>query len=104
MHISLHIIVNIKANNMILSSFSNELTTFPKQDRKIREKNIWNSLGSRYKLIGVIPIGKQVSGLLIVNADVVVLKHTWEEVIDLPCYVQDVLNPGWEWDMNGRKD
>lgn len=55
---------------------------------------IRNSLGSGYKLVGVIPISEQVSGLLIVNTDVVVLKHTRKEVVDLPRYIQDVLNPG----------
>lgn len=59
---------------------------------------LWNSLGSRYKLVGVVPISKQVSGLLVINTDVVVLEHSREEVINLPRYIQDVLNPEWEWD------
>lgn len=59
-----------------------------------------NSLGSRYKLVGVIPISQQVGGLLVVNTDVVVLKHTGEEVVNLPRYIQDVLNPEGESDRN----
>lgn len=58
---------------------------------------IWNSLGSRYKLVGFIPVSKKVGGLFVVNTDVVVLEHTGEEVIDLPRYIQDVLNPAWQW-------
>lgn len=61
--------------------------------RSEKKTVIRNSLGSRYKLVGVVPISKQVSGLLVVHTDVVVLKHTGEEVIDLPRYIQDVLNP-----------
>lgn len=61
-----------------------------------------NSLGSWYKLVGVIPISQQVGGLLVVNTDVVVLKHTGEEVINLPRYIQDVLNPEWESDRNSN--
>lgn len=86
--------------NMTLSRFSKELTAFPKRVQQKRERN---SLGSRYKLIGVIPIGKQVSGLLIINTDVVVLKHTGEEVIDLSCYIQDVLDTEWEWHMSKKR-
>lgn len=59
-----------------------------------------NSLGSRYKLVGVIPISQQVGGLLVVNTDVVVLKHTGEEVVNLPRYIQDVLDPEGESDRN----
>lgn len=72
--------------------------TLLSQDEQIREETgehavFRNSLGSRYKLVGVVPISEQVSGLLVVNTDVVVLKHAGEEVIYLPCYIQDVLNP-----------
>lgn len=54
-----------------------------------------DSLGSGYKLVGFIPICQQVRGLFVVNADVVILKHAGEEVVDLPRYVQDELNPEW---------
>lgn len=55
-----------------------------------------DSLGSGYKLVGFIPVRQQVGGLLIINADVVILKHAGEEVVDLPRYVQDELNPEWD--------
>lgn len=54
-----------------------------------------DSLGSGYKLVGFVPIRQQVCGLFVVNADVVILKHAREEVVDLPRYVQDELNPEW---------
>lgn len=54
-----------------------------------------DSLSSGYKLVGFIPIRQQVRGLFVVNADVVILKHPGEEVVDLPRYVQDELNPEW---------
>lgn len=50
-------------------------------------------LGSGYKLVGFVPIRQQVCGLFVVNADVVILEDTGEEVVDLPRYVQDELNP-----------
>lgn len=62
---------------------------------KYLDMTIWvlrDSLCSRYELIGVVPIGQQVSGLLVINTDVVVLEHTRKEVINLPRYIQDVLN------------
>lgn len=52
-----------------------------------------DSLGSGYKLVGFVPIRQQVRGLFVVNADVVILEDTGEEVVDLPRYVQDELNP-----------
>lgn len=54
-----------------------------------------DSLGSGYKLVGFIPIRQQVCGLFVVDADVVILKHAGEEVVDLPRYIQDELNPEW---------
>lgn len=54
-----------------------------------------DSLGSGYKLVGFIPIRQQVGGFFVVHADVVILEHAGEEVVDLPRYVQDELNPEW---------
>lgn len=60
-----------------------------------------DSLGSGYKLVGFVPIRQQVRGLFIVNADVVILEDTGEEVVDLPRYVQDELNPEWRRESAG---
>lgn len=62
-------------------------------DKNGEHAGVSNSLGSRYKLVGLIPVGKQVRGLLVVNADVVILEQAGKEVVDLPRYVQDVMNP-----------
>ena len=51
------------------------------------------SLGSEDEVVGVVPVGQEVSGLLIVYTDVVVGKRPWEKVIDLPGHVQDITNP-----------
>ena len=47
-------------------------------------------LGLGDELIGVVPVLQQVGGLLVVHADVVVLKNAWEEVVDLPRHIEDV--------------
>lgn len=52
-----------------------------------------DSLGSGYELVGLVPIRQQVRRLFVVNADVVVLEDAGEEVVDLPGYVEDELNP-----------
>lgn len=47
-------------------------------------------LGFGDELVGVIPVLQQVGGLFIVHSNVMVLKHPWEEVINLPGHIQDV--------------
>ena len=54
---------------------------------------VMHSLGPGDELVGLVPVGQQVRGFLVVHADVVVLKEAREEVVDLPGDVQDVLNP-----------
>lgn len=66
-----------------------------------QKKDTWreqqlNLLGSGDEFIRVVPVRQQICGLFIVHADVVVLKQTGEEVINLPCHVEDVLNPEHE--------
>lgn len=46
-------------------------------------------LGFDDKVVGVIPVGQQVSGLLVVHSDIVVRKQPWEEVVDLSGDVQN---------------
>ena len=55
------------------------------------QKGLLLGLGDELK--GVVPVLQQVGGLLVVHADVVVLKQAREEVVDLPSYVQDVAHP-----------
>lgn len=50
-------------------------------------------LGFRDELVGIVPVLQEVSGLFIINTDIVVLEKTREEVIDLPRHIQDVTNP-----------
>lgn len=68
--------------------------SFPQRDdaREPRGRgNLWRSLlGFGDELVGFVPVLQQVGGLLVVHSDVVVLKHAWEEVVDLPGDVQDV--------------
>lgn len=50
-------------------------------------------LGFGDELEGIIPVFQEVSGLFIIHTDIVVLKKTREEVINLPCHIQDVTDP-----------
>lgn len=50
-------------------------------------------LGFGDELVGIVPVLQEVSGLFVIHADIVVLKKTREEVINLPCHIQDVTNP-----------
>lgn len=47
-------------------------------------------LGFDYEVVGVVPVGQQVGGLLVVHAHVEVWEHAREEVVDLSGDVQDV--------------
>lgn len=49
-------------------------------------------LGFGDELVRVVPVLQQVGGLFIVHSDVVILEHPWEEVVDLPGHVQDVVH------------
>lgn len=51
-----------------------------------------HSLGLVDEVISLVPVCQQVRGLLVVHADVVVGKQAWEEVVDLPGDIQDVVN------------
>jgi len=48
------------------------------------------SPGFDNKVVGVIPVGEQVSCILIVHTDVVIGKHPWEEVVNLSGNIQNV--------------
>lgn len=41
-------------------------------------------------------MSKEIRGLFIINADVVITERPWEEVVDLPGNVEDVAHPGGE--------
>lgn len=47
-------------------------------------------LGFCDELVGFVPVFQQISGLLVVNSDVVVFKHPWEKVVYFSGHVQDV--------------
>lgn len=49
-------------------------------------------LGFDDKVVRVVPVGQQVSGLLIVHTDVVIREHPREEVVNLSGNIQDVTN------------
>lgn len=48
------------------------------------------SPGFDNKVVGVVPVGQQVAGVLVVNAYVVIGKDAREEVVNLSRHVQDV--------------
>lgn len=45
------------------------------------------------EVIGLVPVGQQIRGLVIINADVVVGECAREEVVDFPSDVQDISHP-----------
>lgn len=47
-------------------------------------------LGFGDELVRIVPVLQQVGGLLVVNSDVVVLKHSREKVVYFSGHVQDV--------------
>lgn len=51
-----------------------------------------HSLGLVDEVISLVPVCQQVRGLLVVHPDVVVGEQAWEEVVDFPGDVQDVVN------------
>ena len=52
-----------------------------------------HSLGQLDVSVGVLPVEEQVRLLVIVDADVLVVEHSREEVVDLFGHVQDVADP-----------
>lgn len=48
------------------------------------------SLGFDDKVVGVVPVGQQVGGVLVVHANIVIREHPWEEVVNLSGDIQDV--------------
>lgn len=59
-------------------------------------------LGFGDELVGVVPVLQQVGGLLVVNSDVVVLKHSREKVVYFPGDVQDVAHSASDTQKDGR--
>jgi len=53
-----------------------------------------HSLCFEDEVVGVVPVGQQVGGLLVVDAHVVVAERPREEVVYLPGHVEDVPHPG----------
>lgn len=51
-------------------------------------------LGLNNKVVGVIPVGQQVSGLLIIHTHVEIREHAGEEVVNFSGDIQDVSHPG----------
>ena len=45
-----------------------------------------------YELVSAVPVLDELRVLSVVQTNVQVFKHTWEEVIDLPRNVEDVTN------------
>lgn len=50
-------------------------------------------LGLNNKVVGVVPVGQQVGGLLVIDAHVEIREHAGEEVVDLSGDIQDVTHP-----------
>lgn len=57
-------------------------------------RKIKHLLGFGDELISIIPVLQEISGLFIIHPDIMVLKKTREEVINLSCHIQDVANTG----------
>lgn len=55
-----------------------------------------DSLCFNNEVVCVVPVSQQVSGLLIIDAYVVITECAWKEVIYLPGNVEDIANPGKE--------
>ena len=53
-----------------------------------------HSLGLEDKVVGMVPVGQQVCGLLIIHTYVVVAECPREEVVYLPGHVEDVAHSG----------
>lgn len=51
------------------------------------------SLGFNDEVVGVVPVGQQVGGFLVVHAHIEIGEHSWEEVVNLPSDVEDVAHP-----------
>lgn len=51
-------------------------------------------LGLDKKVVGVVPVGQQVRGLLIIHTHVEIREHAGEEVVNFSGDIQDVSHPG----------
>lgn len=69
-----------------------------------KKKNIYERMFSvphdllcfNNKVVCVIPVSEQVSGLFIVDAYVVITESAWKEVVYLPGNIEDIAHPGEE--------
>lgn len=55
-----------------------------------------DSLCFNNKVVCVIPVSQQISGLFIVDAYVVITECAWEEVVYLSGNIEDITHPGEE--------
>lgn len=55
-------------------------------------------LGFGDELVRFVPVFQQIGGLLVINSDVVVFKHSREKVVDFPGHIQDVAHAALERD------
>lgn len=46
------------------------------------------------EVVRVVPVGQQVSGVIVIHTDVVVTEGPWEEVVNLSGHVEDIAHPG----------
>lgn len=53
-------------------------------------------LGFGNEVVGIVPVGQQVGGFLIVHPHIEIREHPWEEVVDLSGNVQDVTHSATE--------
>lgn len=54
---------------------------------------LWFLPGFNDKVVRVVPVGQQVSGLLVIHAHVEIREHAREEVVNLSGDIQDVTHP-----------
>lgn len=55
-----------------------------------KNRFIFDILGFDNEVVGLVPVGQQVGGLLVVHAHVEIREHPWEEVVNLSGNIQDV--------------
>lgn len=55
-----------------------------------KNRFIFYILGFDNEVVGLVPVGQQVGGLLVVHAHVEIREHPWEEVVNLSGNIQDV--------------
>lgn len=57
------------------------------------ERRSGNSLGLDDEVVRVVPVGQQVSCVIVIHTDVVVTEGPWEEVVNLSGNVEDIAHP-----------